>query len=41
MSAMFADDLRDSRQITLTQWKKRGFKERFKEFMWLPLQYYL
>jgi cardiolipin synthase len=41
MSEMFANDLHDSRQITLAQWKKRGFKERFQEFMWLPLQYYL
>ncbi len=41
MSRMFATDLADSKEITLATWKKRGFKERFKELMWLPIQYWL
>jgi cardiolipin synthase len=41
MDRMFADDLRTSKEITLAAWKKRGFKERFKELLWLPLQYWL
>ncbi len=41
MSSMFATDLADSREITLAAWKKRGFRERFKEWMWLPIQYWL
>jgi cardiolipin synthase len=41
MSRMFAADLADSREITLATWKKRGLSERFKEWMWLPIQYWL
>lgn len=41
MARMFDDDLRESREITLAQWKKRGIRERLKELMWLPLQYWL
>jgi phosphatidylserine/phosphatidylglycerophosphate/cardiolipin synthase-like enzyme len=41
MARMFANDLADSREITLATWKKRGFKERFREMMWLPIQYWL
>jgi cardiolipin synthase len=41
MSRAFDNDLGESREITLTAWKKRGFKERFKELIWLPLQYWL
>ena len=41
MSRMFDADLADSREITLAAWKKRGFAERMKELMWLPVQYWL
>jgi len=41
MNESFASDLADSREITPASWKKRGFAERFKELMWLPLQYWL
>jgi cardiolipin synthase len=41
MNAAFDADLADSRVITLESWKKRGFTERFKELMWLPIQYWL
>ena len=41
MNDAFANDLADSREITLASWNKRGFAERFKELMWLPLQYWL
>ena len=41
MDEMFTADLRESKEITLEAWKNRGFKERFKELMWLPLQYWL
>jgi hypothetical protein len=41
MSDMFAADLADSREITLAAWKKRGLRERLKEWMWLPIQYWL
>ena len=41
MNQTFDHDLADSRQITLASWKKRGFAERFKELMWLPIQYWL
>ncbi|HEV7608865.1 MAG TPA: phospholipase D-like domain-containing protein [Steroidobacteraceae bacterium] len=41
MSRMFDTDLADSRQITLAAWKKRGLLERFRELMWLPVQYWL
>jgi cardiolipin synthase len=41
MSRMFEADLADSKEITEATWKKRGFKERFKEMMWLPIQYWL
>ena len=41
MNQAFAADLAESREITLQDWKKRGFSERFKELMWLPLQYWL
>jgi cardiolipin synthase len=41
MDAAFARDLADSREITRAAWKKRGFKERFKELLWTPIQYWL
>jgi cardiolipin synthase len=41
MNQAFTADLGDSRQVTLATWKKRGFSERFKEMMWLPIQYWL
>ena len=41
MAHTFANDLADSTRITLEAWKKRGFRERFKEWLWLPLQYWL
>jgi cardiolipin synthase len=41
MDRTFAADLADSREVTLAAWKKRGFRERLKEMMWLPLQYWL
>jgi cardiolipin synthase len=41
MNQAFANDLTDSRQVTLAAWKKRGLGERFKELMWLPIQYWL
>jgi cardiolipin synthase A/B len=41
MNDAFARDLADSREITAAAWKKRGFKERFKELMWLPIEYWL
>jgi cardiolipin synthase len=41
MSRMFANDLADSKEITLAAWKKRGLRERLKEWMWLPIQYWL
>jgi cardiolipin synthase A/B len=41
MDAAFVKDLGDSKQITRAAWKKRGLKERFKELLWLPIQYWL
>ena len=41
MNDAFAKDLADSKQITLATWKKRGFRERFRELLWLPIQYWL
>jgi len=41
MARMFSTDLADSKEITLADWKKRGFRERFKELMWIPIQYWL
>lgn len=41
MTRTFENDLRDSREITLAAWRKRGLKERLKELLWLPLQYWL
>jgi cardiolipin synthase A/B len=41
MGKMFDADLSESKEITLATWRKRGFKQRFKELMWLPLQYWL
>jgi cardiolipin synthase len=41
MDEMFAADLAESKEITLDAWKDRGLKERFKELLWLPLQYWL
>ncbi|MDA8093906.1 MAG: phospholipase D-like domain-containing protein [Betaproteobacteria bacterium] len=32
MEAMFEQDIKHSRQITLSQWERRPFKERFREF---------
>jgi len=41
MATMFDADLQASDEITLEEWKHRGFKERMRELMWLPFQYYL
>ena len=41
MNGAFDTDLGNSHRITLEAWKKRGFAERFKEMMWLPIQYWL
>jgi cardiolipin synthase len=41
MSRMFEADLADSKEITEATWKKRGFRERLKEWLWLPIQYWL
>jgi cardiolipin synthase len=41
MSDMFDADLADSKEITLAEWKKRGIRERLKEWLWLPMQYWL
>jgi cardiolipin synthase len=41
MGRMFDGDLTESREITLAAWKKRGLKQRMKEWLWLPLQYWL
>ncbi|MDA8384061.1 MAG: phospholipase D-like domain-containing protein [Betaproteobacteria bacterium] len=32
MEAMFEHDIKESRQVTLSQWEKRPFRERFREF---------
>jgi cardiolipin synthase A/B len=41
MDQAFSRDLADSRQITAASWKKRGIRERLKELLWLPIQYWL
>jgi cardiolipin synthase A/B len=41
MERMYADDLAESHEITLAAWKKRGLRERVKEWLWLPIQYWL
>jgi cardiolipin synthase len=41
MERAFAADLADSREITLETWRKRGIRERLKELMWRPLEYWL
>lgn len=41
MNDAFNADLANSHRITTEAWKKRGFAERFKEMMWLPIQYWL
>ncbi len=41
MAAAFDNDLRESREITREAWKRRGLKQRLKEWFWLPLQYWL
>jgi cardiolipin synthase A/B len=41
MAQAFDNDLRESREITREAWKKRGFRQRLKEWFWLPLQYWL
>jgi cardiolipin synthase len=41
MNRAFTADLADSREITSAAWKKRGIRERLKELIWLPLQYWL
>ena len=41
MMRAFDADLAESKEITLAAWKKRGFRERMKELMWLPIQYWL
>jgi cardiolipin synthase len=41
MAGMFATDLADSKEITQTAWKMRGLRERLREWLWLPIQYWL
>ena len=41
MEHMYATDLADSHEITPAAWKKRGLRERVKEWLWLPIQYWL
>jgi cardiolipin synthase len=41
MEHMYATDLADSHEITPAAWKKRGLRERVKEWLWLPVQYWL
>jgi cardiolipin synthase len=41
MADAFATDLADSKEITPAAWKRRGFRERFKELMWVSVQYWL
>jgi hypothetical protein len=41
MARTFEADLRESREITPQAWKKRGLKQRLREWFWLPLQYWL
>lgn len=41
MNGAFNADLAESKEIKLEKWRKRGLFERFKEWMWLPFQYYL
>lgn len=41
MSRMFDADLAESKEVTLAGWKKRGLRERLREWMWLPVQYWL
>jgi cardiolipin synthase len=41
MANAFDNDLSESKEITQAAWKKRGLRERFKEWLWLPLQYWL
>jgi cardiolipin synthase len=41
MDATYQRDLGNSRQITVASWKKRGFLERFRELLWLAIQYWL
>jgi len=41
MDQTFDRDLAESRQITSAAWKQRGLKERLKELLWLPAQYWL
>jgi cardiolipin synthase len=41
MATAFDRDLGESNEITLAAWKKRGLKQRLKEWLWLPLQYWL
>jgi cardiolipin synthase A/B len=41
MARMFDADLAESKEITLQAWRKRGLKQRIREWLWLPLQYWL
>jgi phosphatidylserine/phosphatidylglycerophosphate/cardiolipin synthase-like enzyme len=41
MRGAFDADLAESRASTLDAWRDRGFAERLKELLWLPLQYWL
>ena len=41
MQEVFARDLANSKQISLANWKKRGFRERLKELLWHPIEYWL
>jgi cardiolipin synthase len=41
MNQAFARDLSVSKRITAASWNKRGFRERFKEYLWRPIEYWL
>jgi cardiolipin synthase len=41
MGTVFDNDLGSSHEITLAAWTKRGIKERFHEWLWVPIQYWL
>jgi cardiolipin synthase len=41
MEAMFAKDLEDSKQVHLEEWKKRGLRERMKEWFTRLFRYWL
>jgi cardiolipin synthase len=41
MDQAFAQDLAASKRITAAAWKRRGVRERFKELLWRPIEYWL